>query len=93
MISLTSEGEVYDNSGHTLLSKSEMCYQSYIFDKSIKNCVKYLRFKGHQLTFLPGEIELEAMIVQLKNKGMTNGRYKYNADGVICAVDFSHLEI
>lgn len=72
---------------------SPKCVISRIFDKSIKNCVKYLRFKGHQLTFLPEEIELEAMIVQLKNKGMTNGRYKYNAGGVICAVDFSHLEI
>jgi hypothetical protein len=33
------------------------------------------------------------MTAQLKNKGMTDGRYKYNADGLICANDFSGLEI
>ncbi|KAG0745759.1 hypothetical protein G6F57_001287 [Rhizopus arrhizus] len=65
--------EIYDNCHKGVLSKSEMCYRSYIFDTR--------------------EIELEAMTVQLKNKGMTDGRYKYNADGLICANDFSSLEI
>jgi hypothetical protein len=70
-----------------------MCYRSYVFDTSIKSCTQYLRNKGYNITFLPEEIELEAMTAQLKNKGMTDGRYKYNADGLICANDFSGLEI
>lgn len=76
-----------------MLSRSEMCYRSYIFDASLKSCTQYLRDRGHDITFLPGEIDLEAMTVQLKDKGMTDGRYKYKADGLICANDFSSLEI
>ncbi|ORE03569.1 hypothetical protein BCV72DRAFT_182948, partial [Rhizopus microsporus var. microsporus] len=30
---------------------------------------------------------------QLKNKRMTDDRYKYNVDGMIYADDFSHLEL
>lgn len=36
---------------------------------------------------------MEAMTTQLKNKGMTDGRYKYNVDGLIYANDSSGLEI
>ncbi|PHZ09803.1 uncharacterized protein RHIMIDRAFT_245995 [Rhizopus microsporus ATCC 52813] len=87
------EGEVYNNCDATLLAKSGICYRQYVFDRSIKTCVKYLRCKGNKVTFLPGEIELEAARAQLKNKRMTDDRYKYNVDGMIYADDFSHLEL
>lgn len=47
--------------------------------------MQYSRNKGHDITLYQEEIELQAMAVQLKDQEVTNGRYKYNADGLICA--------
>ena len=54
---------------------------------------KYLRNVNHNVTFFPGEIELDAMTIQLKQKGMNDGRYKYNADGTLVVNDHSAIEI
>ena len=35
------------------------------------------------MTFLPGEIERGSMTIQLEQKGLNNGHYKYSADGII----------
>lgn len=86
-----SQREIHNNVDKAVLSRSEMCYCSYIFDTSLKNCTQYLRDKGYDITFLPGEIDLEAMTVQLKEKGMIDGRYKYKADGLFCANDISNI--
>ncbi|KAI9265546.1 hypothetical protein EDC94DRAFT_605229 [Helicostylum pulchrum] len=39
------------------------------------------------------EIELGTMTTQLKIKGIADGCYRYNADGLIIANDFSGLKI
>ena len=44
---------------------------------------KYLREESYDVTFLLGEIELGSMITQLKQEGMKDGRFRYNADGII----------
>ncbi|KAL7322173.1 hypothetical protein PS15p_211829 [Mucor circinelloides] len=61
--------EIYDNIQKEVLAKSEICYRSYVFDTSLKSCTRYLRDKGYDITFLPGEIDLKAMTVQLEDKG------------------------
>ncbi|CEP07707.1 hypothetical protein [Parasitella parasitica] len=47
------------------------------------NELKYLKDYNNNVTFYPGEIELKAMTVQLKDQGITDKRLKYNADGAI----------
>jgi hypothetical protein len=59
----------------------------------MKATTKYLRSVNHNVTFFPGEIELDAMTIQLKQKGMNDRRYKYNADGTLRANDLSATEI
>lgn len=59
----------------------------------MKATTKYLRNNNHNVTFFPGEIELDAMTIQLKQKGMNDRRYKYNADGTLRANDLSSSEI
>lgn len=59
----------------------------------MKAATKYLRSVNHNVTFFPGEIELDAMTIQLKQKGMNDRRYKYNADGTLRANDLSATEI
>ncbi|KAI9486425.1 MAG: hypothetical protein EXX96DRAFT_626596 [Benjaminiella poitrasii] len=44
------------------------------------------------MTFLPEVVELKAMTTQLRNKGLIDGRYKYQSDGLICVDDLSGLE-
>ncbi|KAG2217796.1 hypothetical protein INT45_001121, partial [Circinella minor] len=91
--SILSAEEVYVNAGVEILQKTETIYRSYIFDPCLKNVAKYLRRTGHQITFLPGEIELNAITKQLQQSGMKDGRYHYNADGVFHADEFSNIEI
>ncbi|EPB91064.1 hypothetical protein HMPREF1544_02133 [Mucor circinelloides 1006PhL] len=67
---------IFDDCGLKVLQKSESCYRSYLFDKCMMATTKYLRNINHNVTFLPGEIELNAMTLQLKQKGMNDGRYK-----------------
>ena len=93
VILLSNQRDIYDNCGVEVLSKSESAYRSYVFDESIKSCTRYLRDTGANVTFLPGEIELTVMTRQLKNDGLNDGRFKYNADGLLCSADFGNLEI
>ncbi|KAG1103979.1 hypothetical protein G6F42_017151 [Rhizopus arrhizus] len=69
----------------------------YIFDNCGLECMmattKYLRNVNHDITFFPGEIELNSMTTQLKQKGMNDGRYKYNADGTLMVNNFSAIGI
>ncbi|RCH87068.1 hypothetical protein CU098_003652, partial [Rhizopus stolonifer] len=50
---------------------------------SIFNIFKYLKDHNNDVTFYPGEIELKAMTIQLKDQRITDKRLKYNADGTI----------
>ncbi|KAI7898051.1 uncharacterized protein BX663DRAFT_582987 [Cokeromyces recurvatus] len=84
---------IYYNCGENVLMKSESCYRSYLFDECMKMMNKYMCDKGNKVTFLPGEIELDAMSVQLKEKGLNDSRYKYKADGIIFSNRYSDLEI
>ncbi|CAO3650123.1 unnamed protein product [Mucor hiemalis] len=84
---------IYDNCGLEVLQKSESCYRSYLFDKCMMTTTKYFRNVNYDITFFPGEIELNSMTTQLKQKGMNDGRYKYNADGTLVANDLSAIEI
>ena len=84
---------IFDNCGLEVLQKSESCYRSYLFDKCMMATTKYLRNVNHDITFFPGEIELNSMTTQLKQKGMNDGRYKYNADGTLIVNNFSAIEI
>ncbi|KAI8087743.1 uncharacterized protein B0P05DRAFT_372591 [Gilbertella persicaria] len=59
----------------------------------MKATTKYLRCINHKVTFLPGEIKLEAMTIQLKQKGMMDRKYRYNADETLTANDFSAIEV
>lgn len=54
---------------------------------------EYLRNVIDNVTFFLGEIELDAMTIQLKQKGMNDGRYKYNADGTLIVNDLYAIEI
>lgn len=76
-----------------LIQKSESCYRSYLFDKCMMTTTKYLSTLNHNVIFFPGEIELDAMTIQLKQKGMNDGRFKYNADGTLVVDDHSEIEI
>ncbi|KAG1451682.1 hypothetical protein G6F55_009062 [Rhizopus delemar] len=67
--------------------------RSLVADRKLLTDILENLNKGYKTTFLPGEIELEAMTTQLKNKGLIYGRYKYQADDLICADDLSGLEI
>lgn len=49
----------------------------------LQACNKYLKDHNNDVTFYPGEIELKAMTVQLKNQEITDKRLKYNADDTI----------
>ena len=62
-------------------------------DECLKATTKLLRRRGRHTTFLPGEIELEAMTIQLRRQGMKDGRYRYNADGILRANNFLNLEL
>ncbi|KAG2196235.1 hypothetical protein INT47_007662 [Mucor saturninus] len=84
---------IYHNCGLEVLQKSESCHRSYLFDRCTMATTKYLRNVNHDITFLPGEIELNSMTTQLKQKGVNDGRYKYNADGTLIASNFSAIEI
>ncbi|KAG0928310.1 hypothetical protein G6F57_013565 [Rhizopus arrhizus] len=84
---------IFDNCGLEVLQKSESCYRSYLFDKCMMATTKYLRNVNHDITFFPGEIELNSMTTQLKQKGMNDGRYKYNTDGTLIVNNFSAIEI
>ncbi|KAI8349689.1 hypothetical protein BD560DRAFT_478872, partial [Blakeslea trispora] len=59
---------IYDNCGLEVLQKSESCYRSYLFDKCLMATTKYLRNVNHDVTFFPGEIELNSMTTQLKTE-------------------------
>lgn len=50
----------------------------------MKICTRYIYEKKIDVSFIPGEIELNAMSIQLKEVGLVEGRYKYNADDIIC---------
>ncbi|CDH53212.1 predicted protein [Lichtheimia corymbifera JMRC:FSU:9682] len=78
----TLSDDVYDNCGPRVLEISESCYRSYLFDNCLKAAARYLRNINHNVTFFPGEIELNAMTLQLKQEGMNDRRYKYNADAL-----------
>ncbi|KAL7318307.1 hypothetical protein PS15m_004541 [Mucor circinelloides] len=84
---------IFDNCGLEVLQKSESCYRSYLFDKCMMATTKYLCNFNHNVTFFPGEIELNAMTIQLKQKGMNDGRYKYNADGTLIVNNLPAIEI
>lgn len=84
---------VYDDCGLQVLEKSESCYRSYLFDHCVKATTKYLRNVSHDVTFYPGEIELDAMTIQLKQQGINDRRYKYNADGTLQVNNHSATEI
>ncbi|CAO3685352.1 unnamed protein product [Rhizopus stolonifer] len=73
---------LYDGASETL-SSSESCLRYYIIDPLLQACNKYLKDRNNNVTFYPGEIELKAMTVQLKDQGITDKRLKYNADGTI----------
>lgn len=91
---LIRQQDIYDHCGNKgVLSKSGSCYRSYVFDPIIKHCARFLRSTGDQVTFLPGEIELQVMSTQLNSQGLTDGRYRYCADGIISVDDFFGLEI
>jgi hypothetical protein len=65
------------------LHTSEGCLRFYVVDVALQACNKSLKQQGYNLTFYPGEVELKAMTIQLKHQGITDGRFKYNADGKI----------
>jgi hypothetical protein len=73
--------------------KPESCYRGYLFDECVKMMNKYICDKGNTVTFLPGEIELDAISVQLKEKRLNDSRYKYKVDGIISSNGYSDLEI
>lgn len=54
---------------------------------------KYFRNVIDNVTFFLREIELDAMTIKLKQKGMNDGRYKYNADGTLIVNDLCAIEI
>ncbi|KAG0769223.1 hypothetical protein G6F62_005472 [Rhizopus arrhizus] len=73
---------LFDGASGTL-SSSESCLRYYVIDPLLQACNKYIKDLGHNVTFYPGEIELKAMTVQLKDQGITDKRLRYNADGTI----------
>ncbi|CAO3612737.1 unnamed protein product [Mucor hiemalis] len=73
---------LYDGASETL-SSSESCLRYYIIDPLLQACNKYIKDHNNDVTFYPGEIELKAMTIQLKDQGITDKRLKYNADGTI----------
>ncbi|KAI7860403.1 hypothetical protein BDC45DRAFT_530001 [Circinella umbellata] len=73
---------IYDDCNENILSESEASYRFYLFDVCPKPTTKYLRDNKINITF-PSEIELVSMTTQLKQKGLNNGHYKCNADGII----------
>lgn len=71
------------------LSSSEGCLRFYVVDPLLRNCNDFLLQHGRSVLFFPGEIELNAMTMQLQSQGITDGRLKYNADGKILVEDLS----
>lgn len=65
------------------LSSSEGCLRFYVVDPLLRNCNDFLLQHGRSVLFFPGEIELNAMTMQLQSQGVNNGCLKYNADGKI----------
>ncbi|CEJ03243.1 hypothetical protein RMCBS344292_17231 [Rhizopus microsporus] len=80
--------EVIAGAGKTL-SSSEGCLRFYVVDPLLRNCNDFLLQHGRSVLFFPGEIELNAMTMQLQSQGITDGRLKYNADGKILVEDLS----
>lgn len=71
------------------LSSLEGCLRFYVVDPLLRNCNDFLLQHGRSVLFFPGEIELNAMTMQLQSQGITDGRLKYNADGKILVEDLS----
>ncbi|CEG64209.1 hypothetical protein RMATCC62417_01227 [Rhizopus microsporus] len=78
--------EVLAGVGKTL-SSSEGCLRFYIVDPLLRNCNKFLQQHSRNVLFYPGEMELNAMIIQLQGQGITDGRLTYHADGKILVDD------
>ncbi|KAI9318582.1 hypothetical protein BX666DRAFT_1855276 [Dichotomocladium elegans] len=81
MFSLFAE-QIYDDLGSTL-SDSEACLNGNLVKPSLQICTRMLRRQEYDVTYFPGEIELESMTEQLSSQGLLDHRFKYNADGKI----------
>ncbi|KAG1453616.1 hypothetical protein G6F56_007524 [Rhizopus delemar] len=86
--SLAQVLEVIAGAGKTL-SSSEGCLRFYIVDPLLRNYNDFFLQHGRSVLFFPGEIEPNAMAMQLQSQGITDGRLKYNADGKILVEDLS----
>ncbi|CAO3642241.1 unnamed protein product [Mucor fragilis] len=80
--------EVIAGAGKTL-SSLEGCLRFYVVDPLLRNCNDFLMQHGRSVLFFLGEIDLNAMTMQLQSQGITDGRLKYNADGKILVGDLS----
>lgn len=74
--------QIYDDVGETF-TESEACLNSGLIEPSLKACVRMLRINGYDISYLPAEVELNSMTVQLTKEGLLDNRFKYNADGKI----------
>ncbi|KAG2221103.1 hypothetical protein INT45_008624 [Circinella minor] len=74
--------DIYGNVGATL-SISESTFNHNLIKPSLQSCTRYLRKKHYDVTYIPGEVELISMTEQLSLQGMTDHRFRYNADGKI----------
>ena len=66
---------MYDGASETLYA-SESCLRYYIIDPLSQACNKNLKDRDNNVAFYPGEIELRAMTVQLKDEGITDKRLR-----------------
>ncbi|KAI7894198.1 uncharacterized protein EV154DRAFT_109185 [Mucor mucedo] len=78
-----AEKNILETRLHETLSSSESCLRYYVVNPLLQACNRYLKDLGHNVNFYPGEVELKAMTVQLQNPGITDKRFRYNADGTI----------
>ncbi|CAO3673142.1 unnamed protein product [Rhizopus stolonifer] len=75
---------IYDSNLDEAVKKSKATYRYYVFDECLKICVKYKYEKKFNVSYIPGETELNAMTIQLKEATLVDGCYEYNADVIIC---------
>ena len=88
---LFSAEQIYDDVGDTL-SESESCLNHNLISPCLQACTRMLRTKKYDITYLPGEIELNSITEQLNQEGLYDSRYQYKADGKI-KVNTSKQEI
>ncbi|CAO3703054.1 unnamed protein product [Rhizopus stolonifer] len=76
------------------ISRSENVYNINMIFPCFEAMLAMTKKNEHVPYFIPGEIELAAMTVQLRKMGFKEDKRKiYKADGVICLAELGNLEI